>query len=49
MEIAKYFNEVKYDFYVFGLLNGEWEEFQKDVDYTAFVVRRKQTTFDTEK
>ena len=46
MGITKYFDEVKQDFYVFGLLNGEWEEFEKEVDYTAFVVRRKQFNFD---
>lgn len=39
--ITKYFDEVKQDFLVFGLRNGEWEEFTKEIDYTAFVVRRK--------
>ena len=41
MGISKYVEEVKQDFHVFGLLNGEWEQFQKGVDYTAFVVKRK--------
>jgi hypothetical protein len=41
MGITKYINEVKNDFYVFGQLDGEWEEFKKDIDYTAFLVRRK--------
>ncbi len=41
MGITKYIDEVKNDFYVFGQLEGEWEEFQKDIDYNAFVVRRK--------
>lgn len=39
--ISKYFDEVKKDFIVFGMLNGEWKEFEKEVDYTAFVVKRK--------
>jgi hypothetical protein len=41
MGISKYFDEVKQDFQVFGMLDGEWQEFEKEVDYTAFVVRRK--------
>ena len=41
MGISKYIDEVQKDFYVFGQLEGEWEEFQADIDYTAFVVRRK--------
>jgi len=41
MGISKYFEEVQKDFLVFGLRNGEWEEFAKEIDYTAFVVRRK--------
>lgn len=41
MGITKYIEEVKQDFLVFGQLEGEWEEFQIGVDYTAFVVRRK--------
>jgi hypothetical protein len=41
MGITKYIDDVKSDFHVFGQLEGEWEEFQKDTDYTAFVVRRK--------
>ena len=41
MGINKYLDEVEKDFWVFGMLNGEWEKFQKETDYTAFVVRRK--------
>jgi len=41
MGITKYFDEVKEDFSVFGLREGEWEEFTKEIDYTAFVVKRK--------
>jgi len=38
--ITKYIDEVENDFEIYGLFNGEWENFTKDVDYTAFVVRR---------
>ena len=41
MGITKYFDEVKQDFTVFGLRDGEWEEFTIEIEYTAFVVRRK--------
>lgn len=39
--ITKYISEIKKDFEIYGLRNGEWEEFEKDIDYTAFVIRRK--------
>ena len=39
--ITKYFDDVKQDFIVYGLRAGEWEEFAKEIDYTAFLVRRK--------
>jgi hypothetical protein len=41
MGITKYIIEVKKDFEVYGLIDGEWEEFKESVDYSAFVVRRK--------
>ena len=41
MGITKYLDEVKHDFLVFGLQNGEWEDFTKGIDYTAFLVKRK--------
>jgi hypothetical protein len=41
MGIAKYIDEIRHNFHVYGLLNGEWEEFVKEIDYTAFVVKRK--------
>ena len=40
--ITKYIEEVKQDFEVYGLLSGEWEDFEKDIDYTAFEVRRNK-------
>jgi hypothetical protein len=41
MGISKYFDEVKEDFQVYGMLEGQWQEFEKEIDYTAFVVKRK--------
>ena len=42
MGITKYIDEVRYDFEVYGLLNGEWQNFEKDIDYSAFLVRRNK-------
>jgi hypothetical protein len=41
MGITKYLDEISKDFLVFGLRDGEWENFEKEIEYTAFVVRRK--------
>jgi len=41
MGIAKYYEDVKHDFDIYGLKDGEWEFFKKDIEYTAFLVRRK--------
>lgn len=41
MGISRYFEDVKEDFLVFGLRNGDWENFTKEIEYTAFLVRRK--------
>lgn len=42
MGITKYLDEVRHDFDVYGLLIGEWEYFEKDIEYTAFVARRNK-------
>ena len=41
MGISKYIAEVKSDFDVYGLVNDEWEIFQQETDYDAFLVKRK--------
>ena len=41
MGITKYLDDVQTDFLIFGELEHGWEEFQKDVDYSAFLVKRK--------
>lgn len=41
MGISKYIKEVEKDFHVFGQLEGEWDDFKIEVNYTAFLVRRK--------
>ena len=42
MGISKYLNEIKHDFNVFGLLDGEWHKYQLNTNYTAFLVKRKE-------
>ena len=41
MGITKYLEEVQQDFEIFGELGEDWEEFRKDIDYEAFLVKRK--------
>lgn len=41
MGISKYLEEVKHDFHIYGLWEGEWQEFEKGIDYSAFLVKRK--------
>lgn len=41
MGITKYFKEVKSDFQIFGEVNKAWEDFEKEVDYESFLVKRK--------
>lgn len=41
MGITKYIEEVKRDFEIYGEVEEGWEEFKRDVDYEAFLVKRK--------
>ena len=41
MGISKFIDEIKKDFSIYGQLEGEWESFKKEIEYTAFLVRRK--------
>jgi len=41
MGITKYIDEALSDFYVWGEINDDWEEFRKDVEYLGFFVQRK--------
>jgi len=41
MGITKYIDEIKNDFEIYGLKENEWEIFKKEVEYDAFLVRRK--------
>ena len=43
MGITKYLGEIETDFVIFGLLNDEWEFFEKGTDYDAFLVHRKNS------
>jgi hypothetical protein len=42
MGITKYLDEIKEDFEIYGQIENEWEEFRKDVDYEAFLVKLKE-------
>ncbi|MCY7291750.1 MAG: hypothetical protein LH615_06150 [Ferruginibacter sp.] len=41
MGISKFIEDIKKDFLLYGQLEGEWENFTKEIEYTAFLVRRK--------
>ena len=41
MGITKYLDEIKEDFEIYGELENGWEEFRKDVEYEAFLVKLK--------
>lgn len=43
--IANNLAEIVQDFDVYGLKDGEWYRFEKNVDYGAFLVRRKISKF----
>ena len=40
MGIGKYFNEVKDDFEIYGLKDDTWIEFNDNIEFDAFVVKR---------
>lgn len=42
MGITKYFNEASVDFEIYGQTNDEWVQFQKGIEFEAFIVRRKE-------
>ena len=37
--------EIRKDFNIYGMLNDNWEYFQKETDYEAFLVQRKNANF----
>jgi hypothetical protein len=41
MSIAGLWDEIRMDFEVFGFKNGTWYPFEKNVNYEAFLVKRK--------
>lgn len=42
MGITKYLDEIKEDFEIYGEFENMWEEFRKDVEYEAFIVKLKK-------
>lgn len=39
--ISNYLEEIEEDFIVFGFINSKWEEFEKNRDYSTFLITRK--------
>jgi hypothetical protein len=46
MGISLYFDELIQDFIIYGYLNEEWVNFEKNTDYEAFIVKRKNKNHD---
>jgi len=42
MGISKYLNEIRADFDIYGLINSEWEIFEPEIEYAAFLAKRKK-------
>jgi len=42
MGITKYFEEIQKDYFIFGLRNEEWENFEIGIEYEAFLAKRKK-------
>jgi hypothetical protein len=45
MGIAKFIDEIEQDFHVYGLHENEWEDFDKNIEYDAFLTKRKNSIF----
>jgi hypothetical protein len=43
MGITKYLDEIRNDYFIYGLRNGEWVNFEKEIEYEAFLAKRKKT------
>jgi hypothetical protein len=41
MGISKYLDQARKDFEVFGFINGQWQLFEKGINYESFLARRK--------
>ena len=41
MGLTKYLSEIGEDFDLYGQKDGKWERFEKQVEYEAFLVQRK--------
>lgn len=39
--ISHYFDELRKDFIIYGYLNDKWVDFEKNKDYEAFIIKRK--------
>ncbi|MEO6832177.1 MAG: hypothetical protein ABI378_07280 [Chitinophagaceae bacterium] len=47
--IARYFDDIKDDFEIYGQVADEWQHFKKNVNYVAFLARRKIVNLNDEK
>jgi|ERR1035437_5345325 hypothetical protein len=44
VSVTKYFLEIQKDYLIYGLRKEEWVNFEKEVEYDAFLAKRKKNT-----
>ena len=49
MGISKYLDQARNDFEVFGFINGQWQLFEKGINYESFLARRKTHKYGKDK
>jgi len=37
-----YLDEIQKDYHIYGLRNEDWETFEKEIEYEAFLAKRKK-------
>ena len=42
MSLNKYFTEIAHDFILYGEIENDWFPFEKNIDFQAFLIRRKR-------
>jgi hypothetical protein len=44
--ISRHLDEIQLEFEIFGLRENQWTHFSRNINYEAFIIKRKNTNFD---
>ena len=44
--ISRHLDEIQLEFEIFGLRENQWTPFSRNINYEAFIIKRKNTNFD---